>query len=125
MTAFEQVRVLAADEEIANCVQGHPTQTALATSGIENDIRLWTPEVSSESGNDDKPKVTWGPREGFERYTLWPPVAQTANPHLPMGQATSNSRDLTQITFENQVRSKRVRKKNRAFVENHRAYELR
>ncbi|EQC39666.1 hypothetical protein SDRG_03095 [Saprolegnia diclina VS20] len=34
---------LKADEDIVNCVQGHPLQPVLATSGIENVVRLWSP----------------------------------------------------------------------------------
>ncbi|EFJ39457.1 hypothetical protein VOLCADRAFT_100946 [Volvox carteri f. nagariensis] len=37
------LRALAADEDVANCVQCHPTLPVLATSGIENVIRLWSP----------------------------------------------------------------------------------
>ncbi|TMW62099.1 hypothetical protein Poli38472_009592 [Pythium oligandrum] len=37
-----------ADADIVNCVQPHPVDTCLATSGIENVIRLWTP-----TGDDD------------------------------------------------------------------------
>ena len=32
-----------ADENIVNIVQPHPTQVMLATSGIDDEIRLWEP----------------------------------------------------------------------------------
>ncbi len=37
------LRVLAADEDVANCVVGHPSAPVLATSGIEDVVRLWQP----------------------------------------------------------------------------------
>ena len=37
------VRVLRGDESIVNCIQPHPTNCLLATSGIESCIRLWSP----------------------------------------------------------------------------------
>ncbi|KXZ56155.1 hypothetical protein GPECTOR_1g132 [Gonium pectorale] len=40
------LRALAADEDVANCVQCHPRLPVLATSGIENVVRLWSPADS-------------------------------------------------------------------------------
>ncbi|GFR41420.1 hypothetical protein Agub_g2104, partial [Astrephomene gubernaculifera] len=39
----EVLRALPADEDVANCVQCHPSLPVLATSGIEDVIRLWSP----------------------------------------------------------------------------------
>ncbi|KAI9916333.1 hypothetical protein PsorP6_017974 [Peronosclerospora sorghi] len=39
----ELVNALKADANIVNCVQPHPYDACLATSGIENVIRLWSP----------------------------------------------------------------------------------
>lgn len=37
------VRVLRGDSSIVNCIQWHPTASVMATSGIENVVRLWEP----------------------------------------------------------------------------------
>ena len=37
------VRVLHGDSSIVNCMQWHPTSAIMATSGIENVVRLWEP----------------------------------------------------------------------------------
>lgn len=37
------ITAIKADADIVNCVRSHPTETCLATSGIENVVRLWTP----------------------------------------------------------------------------------
>lgn len=42
------VRVLDADDDVANCVQAHPVLPVLATSGIESVVDLWSPEGSQE-----------------------------------------------------------------------------
>lgn len=43
-TTGQVVKILQADEDVANCVQCHPTLPVLATSGIEHTIKLWAPE---------------------------------------------------------------------------------
>nr|CCA16741.1 conserved hypothetical protein [Albugo laibachii Nc14]CCA21844.1 conserved hypothetical protein [Albugo laibachii Nc14] len=40
---------LKADADIVNCVRSHPTDICLATSGIENVVRLWTPTNSENT----------------------------------------------------------------------------
>lgn len=45
------VDVLAADKSIVNCVQPHPTLCLLASSGIDHEIRLWSPQP------DESPKT--------------------------------------------------------------------
>jgi len=41
------VNMLSTDKDVVNCVQGHPSNMILATSGIESVIKLWTPTESS------------------------------------------------------------------------------
>lgn len=35
--------LLQADHHVVNCLQPHPSLPLLATSGIDHDIKLWTP----------------------------------------------------------------------------------
>ncbi|KAL4233161.1 DDB1- and CUL4-associated factor 6 [Mactra antiquata] len=39
----EVVMLLEADKHVVNCIQPHPVDPILATSGIDYDIKLWTP----------------------------------------------------------------------------------
>ncbi|CAH1414358.1 unnamed protein product [Lactuca virosa] len=39
----EVVRVMEADKQVVNCIQPHPHTSMLASSGIESDIKIWTP----------------------------------------------------------------------------------
>ncbi|KAK3000860.1 hypothetical protein RJ639_021090 [Escallonia herrerae] len=41
----ELVRVMEADEQVVNCIECHPHMTLLASSGIEHDIKIWTPKA--------------------------------------------------------------------------------
>ena len=50
------VKVLHGDESIVNCLQPHPSTCFLATSGIDKEIRLWSP--LPEDGRDNKRTVT-------------------------------------------------------------------
>lgn len=37
------------DSSIVNCIQPHPFICMLATSGIDNEIRIWSPQSDDES----------------------------------------------------------------------------
>ncbi|XP_052192470.1 uncharacterized protein LOC127801404 isoform X5 [Diospyros lotus] len=39
----ELIRVMEADQDVVNCIECHPHTTVLASSGIEHDIKIWTP----------------------------------------------------------------------------------
>ncbi|KAL6963663.1 hypothetical protein U1Q18_034670 [Sarracenia purpurea var. burkii] len=39
----ELIRVMEADKYVVNCIESHPHTTVLVSSGIENDIKIWTP----------------------------------------------------------------------------------
>ncbi|XP_026456789.1 WD and tetratricopeptide repeats protein 1-like [Papaver somniferum] len=39
------VKMLSGDEAVVNCVQCHPFDCTIATSGIDNTIKIWTPEA--------------------------------------------------------------------------------
>lgn len=39
------IRVMEADKHVVNCIESHPDSTVLASSGIENTIKIWTPKA--------------------------------------------------------------------------------
>ncbi|KAM7265049.1 hypothetical protein ACFE04_002732 [Oxalis oulophora] len=41
----ELIRVMEADEHVVNCVESHPHTMVLASSGIDKDIKIWTPKA--------------------------------------------------------------------------------
>ncbi|XP_017970804.1 PREDICTED: DDB1- and CUL4-associated factor 8 isoform X1 [Theobroma cacao] len=41
----ELIRVMEADKHVVNCIEPHPHTTVLASSGIEKDIKIWTPKA--------------------------------------------------------------------------------
>lgn len=41
----ELIRVMEADKEVVNCIEPHPYETLLASSGIERDIKIWAPNA--------------------------------------------------------------------------------
>ncbi|KAL6180033.1 hypothetical protein ACLB2K_046702 [Fragaria x ananassa] len=43
------IKMLQGDEAVVNCVQCHPSDCVVATSGIDNTIKLWTPSASVPS----------------------------------------------------------------------------
>ncbi|XP_062229876.1 uncharacterized protein LOC133927429 [Phragmites australis] len=42
----ELIRVMKGDKRIVNCVEQHPSGTVVASSGIENDVKIWEPGES-------------------------------------------------------------------------------
>jgi WD and tetratricopeptide repeat-containing protein 1 len=43
------IKILVGDENVVNCVQSHPFDCVIATSGIDNTIKLWTPRAGEPS----------------------------------------------------------------------------
>lgn len=43
------VRVMKADKHVVNCIESHPHTAMLASSGIENDIKIWTPKATERA----------------------------------------------------------------------------
>ncbi|GAB2291907.1 hypothetical protein Dimus_026157 [Dionaea muscipula] len=41
----ELIRVMPGDKDVVNCIEPHPHAPMLASSGIETDIKIWTPEA--------------------------------------------------------------------------------
>ncbi|KAL5194609.1 DDB1- and CUL4-associated factor 8 [Glycine soja] len=39
------IRVMEADKYVVNCIESHPHTMVLASSGIEHDIKIWTPKA--------------------------------------------------------------------------------
>lgn len=39
------IRVMEADKRVVNCIESHPHTMVLASSGIDNDIKIWTPKA--------------------------------------------------------------------------------
>lgn len=45
----EIVMLLMADSHVVNCIQPHPTRPLLATSGVDHDVKLWSPMSEDSS----------------------------------------------------------------------------
>eukprot|EP01114_Cavostelium_apophysatum_P021782 TRINITY_DN7689_c0_g2_i1.p1 TRINITY_DN7689_c0_g2~~TRINITY_DN7689_c0_g2_i1.p1 ORF type:complete len:320 (-),score=108.24 TRINITY_DN7689_c0_g2_i1:45-1004(-) len=50
------VQVLNGDQHVVNCIQGHPFDPVIASSGIETNVKIWTPsgEPTSWQGKIDE-----------------------------------------------------------------------
>ncbi|XP_019087258.1 PREDICTED: LOW QUALITY PROTEIN: DDB1- and CUL4-associated factor 8-like, partial [Camelina sativa] len=57
----ELLRAMAADKHVVNCVESHPHMPLLCSSGIETDIKIWTPggnERPLSPGNIDQDLIS-------------------------------------------------------------------
>ncbi|XP_042508554.1 DDB1- and CUL4-associated factor 8-like isoform X1 [Macadamia integrifolia] len=43
------MRAMEADKHVVNCIDPHPHATFLASSGIENDVKIWIPKASEKA----------------------------------------------------------------------------
>lgn len=41
----ELIRVMHGDKDVVNCIEAHPHTSVLASSGLEKDIKIWTPKA--------------------------------------------------------------------------------
>ncbi|CAF0923462.1 unnamed protein product [Brachionus calyciflorus] len=46
------IRVLKGDESIVNCIQTHPYSCYMATSGIDNEVRIWAPNYNEKIADE-------------------------------------------------------------------------
>lgn len=47
----ELIRAMEADKHVVNCVESHPHMPLISSSGIETDIKIWTPGGTEELGS--------------------------------------------------------------------------
>lgn len=52
------VKILSGDESIVNCVQPHPFSCYIATSGIDSEIKLWSPNFDEALTDEEDREIT-------------------------------------------------------------------
>ncbi|XP_068668387.1 uncharacterized protein [Aristolochia californica] len=74
----ELVRLMRGDKHIVNCLEPHPYVPFLATSGLEKDVKIWTPAAEDPiplpSNAEEIKKANKQSREDRSRITLTPDV---------------------------------------------------
>lgn len=55
----ELLRAMEADRHVVNCIEPHPHATVIASSGIEYDIKLWTPNAIEPAPPVNMDEVLW------------------------------------------------------------------
>ncbi|TYK23393.1 DDB1- and CUL4-associated factor 8 [Cucumis melo var. makuwa] len=66
----ELIRVMEADEDVVNCIEPHPHMTMLASSGIESDVKIWTPKAHERATLPEKIEQKPKPRGWMHRLAL-------------------------------------------------------
>lgn len=54
----EILRVMQGDKHVVNCIEPHPYATMIASSGIESDIKIWTPNAMERAPPVDMNELT-------------------------------------------------------------------
>ncbi|KAB2636312.1 DDB1- and CUL4-associated factor 8 [Pyrus ussuriensis x Pyrus communis] len=100
----ELIRVMEADKHVVNCIESHPHTTVLASSGIENDIKMWTPKANERAilpqKIEQKPKARgWMYRLSSPQdlmMQLFSLQRQSESPDRT-GENSSSGRDLLEL----------------------------
>lgn len=67
----ELVQVLVGDKSIVNCIEPHPYATVLASSGIESDVKIWTPNSVEPAPPVNMEEVMYAYRYCLYAAILW------------------------------------------------------
>ena len=92
---------LKADVDVVNCVRPHPTLPLLATSGIENVIRLWAPRLAHGAGDAASSRSRAGREENGSACVTDPtPLRGPTAPQIA-ARATTDPARLARIVLRN------------------------
>lgn len=64
----ELLRVMEADSHVVNCIEPHPHSTTIASSGIEKDVKIWTPNAIERAAPVDMNELTKRKKTRFCQY---------------------------------------------------------
>ncbi|XAR59868.1 hypothetical protein NMG60_11015862 [Bertholletia excelsa] len=67
------LRVMEADKHVVNCIESHPHTTVLASSGIENDIKIWVPKAKERATLPEKIEKQRPKGRGWMLHMASPP----------------------------------------------------
>ena len=82
------LRVLIADEDVVNCCQPHPHELLLATSGIEDVVRLWRPNGRAGAAvTASQPAAAAGSSSSSERELAGSAAARPGGARVVMGRS--------------------------------------
>eukprot|EP01023_Acetabularia_acetabulum_P038508 TRINITY_DN36933_c0_g1_i1.p2 TRINITY_DN36933_c0_g1~~TRINITY_DN36933_c0_g1_i1.p2 ORF type:complete len:216 (-),score=36.93 TRINITY_DN36933_c0_g1_i1:58-705(-) len=78
------IKNLKADEDVANCIQCHPSEPVLATSGIENTVKIWSPQLHLKEANarSDDSLLTKIVQDNQDRMKEAPRLLHGLNNHM-------------------------------------------
>jgi WD40 repeat protein len=51
------VQVMKGDVQVVNCIQSHPYDCVLASSGIEDNVKIWEPSLATQKSLEDLDKI--------------------------------------------------------------------
>ncbi|XP_073122735.1 uncharacterized protein [Henckelia pumila] len=91
----ELIRVIEADKHVVNCIESHPHATVLASSGIEHDIKIWTPNnIDRATLPTNIQKGRPKPKGGWMHRVVSPEDLMLHLFSLQRGRSDSSSPDL-------------------------------
>ncbi|KAF5184010.1 Ddb1- and cul4-associated factor [Thalictrum thalictroides] len=86
----ELMRVMKADKHVVNCIEPHPHDPLLASSGIEHDIKIWTPRASNKASLPISVEELKERKENYSYHPFAPPH-ELMLPFFPLQRHRSRS----------------------------------
>jgi len=98
----ELVMLLEGDRHVVNCVQPHPFDPVLATSGIDHDIKIWAPLAEKPATLDHAEDIMKRNERMLEdsRDTITVPAAFVLRMFASLGSIRRNRRRMTEEDHE-------------------------
>ncbi|KAJ0967902.1 hypothetical protein J5N97_024819 [Dioscorea zingiberensis] len=66
----ELLRVMEGDRSVVNCIEPHPYSAVIASSGIENDVKIWTPNATERAPPINMEEVKKYKRSNFCTFSI-------------------------------------------------------
>lgn len=107
------VNVMAGDKHVVNCIQPHPTLSILATSGIDYDIKIWTP-MGEESNYDEEEAIELMKRNDVMLKETRDTITVPASFMILLLSSLSRSRQVSATPrYQNLIQNLRQRNRDR------------
>ncbi|WOL16800.1 DDB1- and CUL4-associated factor 8 isoform X2 [Canna indica] len=83
------LRVMGGDRYVVNCIESHPYSAVIATSGIEKDIKIWTPNATEPAPPVNLEEIKPNERRSYFPFAL--PEDMVAQIMMLQGMGTRSS----------------------------------
>ncbi|ERM96241.1 DDB1- and CUL4-associated factor 8 [Amborella trichopoda] len=86
------VRLMHGDKHVVNCIEPHPHATVLASSGLENNVKIWTPRATAPFSLPENLEELLNGRESLAHFATLREIIMHIFPSSERGTSRSRRR---------------------------------